>query len=177
VNKSAKIIFLDTGLHFLETYDLIEQVKLRYPTLQIKIVKPRISLEEQTKWYGEELWEHNPNLCCHMRKVVPMKEALADSKAWISGLRQEQSPSRFKTQYINKDDKFHKIKVCPLIHWTWDDIMTYIQLNNLSYNPLHDQGYPSIGCVPCTNSVSETEDPRAGRWEGHNKTECGLHQP
>lgn len=175
VNKTATIIFLDTGLHFPETYKLIEQVKERYPSLQIKMIKPKVSLEEQRKWYGEDLWKHNPNLCCHMRKVVPMKEALIDVKAWISGLRREQSSSRAKTQYINIDEKFHKIKICPLIHWTWDDIMTYIQLNNLPYNPLHDQGYPSIGCAPCTNPVSNTDDSRAGRWKGQNKTECGLH--
>ncbi|WP_256235357.1 phosphoadenylyl-sulfate reductase [Bacillus sp. EB600] len=176
VNKTAKIIFLETGLHFPETYEVIEQVKERYPLLHIKLVKPKISLKEQTKWYGEELWRFNPNLCCHMRKVVPMKEALSDAKAWISGLRREQSPSRSKTQYINKDDKFQKIKICPLIHWSWDDIMTYIQLNKLPYNPLHDKGYPSIGCAPCTFPVMETDDFRAGRWTGHNKTECGLHQ-
>jgi phosphoadenosine phosphosulfate reductase len=176
VNPTARILFLDTGLHFQETYDLIDQVKMRYPSLQIKIVKPKISLEEQTKWYGEELWKHNPNLCCHMRKVVPMKEALDDAEAWISGLRREQSPSRSKTQYINKDQKFKKIKICPLIHWTWDEIMTYIQLHKLAYNPLHDQGYPSIGCAPCTHPVKATENSRAGRWTGHTKTECGLHQ-
>jgi phosphoadenosine phosphosulfate reductase len=176
VNKTAKIIFLDTGLHFPETYELIEKVKKRYPSLQIILVNPKISLEEQTKWYGKELWKYNPNLCCHMRKVVPMKEALKDAKAWISGLRREQSPSRANIQYINKDEKFHKIKICPLIHWTWDDINTYVQLNKLPYNSLHDKGYPSIGCAPCTKPISEEEDFRAGRWTGHNKTECGLHQ-
>lgn len=175
VNKQAKIIFLDTGLHFPETYELIEKVKNRYPSQQITMVKPKSTLDEQTKWYGEELWRHNPNLCCHMRKVVPLKEALLDVKAWISGLRREQSPTRSQTQYINKDEKFHKIKICPLINWTWEDIMTYIKLNNLPYNPLHDEGYPSIGCAPCTQPVSEQGDHRAGRWAGQSKTECGLH--
>jgi phosphoadenosine phosphosulfate reductase len=176
VNKNAKIIFLDTGLHLPETYELIEKVKNRYPSLQINMVKPKVSLDEQTKWYGEELWNHTPNLCCHLRKVVPMKEALQYSKAWISGLRRDQSPSRSKTQYINKDEKFHKIKICPLIHWSWEDVMTYIQLNNLPYNPLHDRGYPSIGCFPCTKPVTETGDSRSGRWAGQSKTECGLHE-
>ncbi|MFJ5714740.1 phosphoadenylyl-sulfate reductase [Neobacillus sp. NPDC093127] len=176
VNKSAKIIFLDTGLHFPETYGLIEEVKSRYPTLDIKIIKPKISLEEQEKWYGDELWKDNPNLCCHMRKIVPLKEALVGVKAWISGLRREQSLSRSRIQYINKDEKFHKIKICPLIHWTWEDVMTYIHLNKLPYNPLHDQGYPSIGCAPCTQPVSEAGDLRSGRWADSSKTECGLHQ-
>ncbi|MCL6574264.1 MAG: phosphoadenylyl-sulfate reductase [Bacillus sp. (in: Bacteria)] len=176
VNKNAKIIFLDTGLHFPETYELIDKVKKRYPTLQITLIKPKVSLEEQTTRFGEELWSHNSNLCCHLRKVVPLKEALQDVTAWISGLRREQSPTRSKTEYINKDEKFHKIKICPLIHWSWEDIMTYIHLNNLPYNPLHDKGYPSIGCFPCTKPVTEDEDTRSGRWAGQSKTECGLHE-
>jgi phosphoadenosine phosphosulfate reductase len=176
VNKQAKIIFLDTGLHFPETYELIEKVKDRYPTLEITMLKPKASLEDQAKWYGDELWKHNPNLCCHMRKVVPLKEALSNVSAWISGLRRDQSLTRRNTQYINKDEKFQKIKICPLIHWSWEDIMTYITLNNLPYNPLHDQGYPSIGCAPCTKPVIDPGDSRAGRWAGNAKTECGLHE-
>jgi len=176
VNKQAKIIFLDTGLHFSETYELMEKVKKRYPTLQISNVKPALSLEEQAKQYGEELWKHNPNLCCNMRKVLPLKDELNEVEAWISGLRRDQSPTRSQTQYINKDDKFQKIKICPLIHWTWEDIMTYIHLNKLPFNPLHDKGYPSIGCAPCTQPLTEDGDFRAGRWAGHIKSECGLHQ-
>ncbi|WP_077211256.1 phosphoadenylyl-sulfate reductase [Bacillus dakarensis] len=176
VNKKAKIIFLDTGLHFQETYELIDKVKKQYPSLTIEMVKPKISLPEQSKWYGDELWKHHPNLCCHMRKVAPLQEALSGVKAWISGLRREQSPSRSNTQYVNKDEKFKKVKICPLIHWSWDDIMNYIKLNNLPYNPLHDQGYPSIGCAPCTQPVFDENDQRSGRWAGLSKTECGLHQ-
>lgn len=176
IKKNAKIIFLDTGVHFQETYELIEKIKTRYPTLQIEMIQPKITLSEQAKWYGEELWKHNPNLCCHMRKVAPLEEALKDKKAWISGLRREQSLSRRNTEYINKDQKFKNVKICPLIHWTWDDVMLYIDMNNLPYNPLHDQGYPSIGCFPCTKPVEINEDFRAGRWAGLNKTECGLHQ-
>lgn len=176
VNRNAKIIFLDTGLHFPETYELIEKVKKRYPSLRIELIKPKISLQQQEKWYGEELWNVNPNLCCHMRKVVPLKEALHDAEAWISGLRREQSLTRSRTEYINKDEKFQKIKICPLIHWTGEEIMTYIQLNNLPYNPLHDNGYPSIGCATCTKPAVGTGDSRSGRWAGHSKTECGLHQ-
>lgn len=176
VNQRAKIVFLDTGLHFSETYELIDQVKKRYPLLKIGLAKPKLTVAEQAGKFGEELWRHNPNLCCQMRKVEPLKEALSDVKAWISGLRRDQSPFRSKTNYINKDEKFHKIKICPLIHWTWKDIITYIDLNKLPYNPLHDQGYPSIGCAPCTQPVVEMGDYRAGRWVGQAKTECGLHQ-
>nr|WP_269153336.1 phosphoadenylyl-sulfate reductase [Neobacillus sedimentimangrovi] len=175
INKKAKIIFLDTGLHFPETYELIEKVKKRYPSLEISLIKPTMSLEEQAKTYGEKLWLRDPNVCCYLRKIVPLQEALRNSLAWISGLRREQSPTRMNTQYINKDEKFHKIKICPLIHWTWEDVLTYINMNQLPYNPLHDNGYPSIGCAPCTSPVSEPGNQRAGRWAGHNKNECGIH--
>ncbi|MBS4202408.1 phosphoadenylyl-sulfate reductase [Bacillus sp. FJAT-49732] len=175
VNPHATIIFLDTGLHFPETYELIETVKNRFPSLNIEMVKPKITVEEQTAMFGEELWSHNPNQCCNIRKVLPLQEALKDVKAWISGLRREQSPTRSNTQFINKDHKFSNIKICPLIHWTWDDILSYIQLNNLPYNPLHDQGYPSIGCWPCTSAVLNHVDLRSGRWAGTTKLECGLH--
>ncbi|MGJ7909683.1 phosphoadenylyl-sulfate reductase [Neobacillus sp. LXY-1] len=176
VNKTAKIVFLDTGLHFQETYDLINQVKNKYPTLKISLIKPKLSLEEQASKHGSALWKRNPNLCCHLRKVVPLQEALSGHKAWISGLRREQSPTRSVTQYLNKDDKFNNIKICPLIHWKWEDILAYIEINKLPYNPLHDQGYPSIGCAPCTQPVADEGDSRAGRWAGLSKTECGLHQ-
>ncbi|WP_065410393.1 phosphoadenylyl-sulfate reductase [Bacillus wudalianchiensis] len=176
VNKEAKIIFLDTGLHFPETYELIEKVKERYPALNITKVRPATTVEEQAKEHGEELWKRDPNLCCHLRKVVPLQKALQGSKAWISGLRREQSPTRSHVQYVNKDEKFHKVKVCPLIHWTWEDIMTYLHVHQLPYNPLHDKGFPSIGCAPCTEPVSENEGLRAGRWAGRSKSECGLHQ-
>lgn len=176
VHRQAKIIFLDTGLHFPETYALIEDIKGRFPSLDIRMAVPKASVAEQAKWYGEELWKENPNLCCHLRKVVPLQEALGDAKAWISGLRREQSVTRRHVQYVNQDHKFRKIKICPLINWSWNEIMTYLHLNNLPYNPLHDKGYPSIGCAPCTRAVTAAEDPRAGRWAGLQKTECGLHE-
>jgi len=176
VNPHANIIFLDTGLHFSETYELIDKVKLRYPTLNIKMVKPKITVAEQAAMFGDELWTEHPNQCCHIRKVQPLKAALENAKAWISGLRRDQSPTRSNIQFINKDDKFSKIKICPLIHWTWDDILAYIQLNNFPYNPLHDQGYPSIGCWPCTSAVLDHDNLRSGRWAGTSKLECGLHQ-
>nr|WP_235714713.1 phosphoadenylyl-sulfate reductase [Neobacillus dielmonensis] len=176
VKKDARIIFLDTGLHFPETYQLINQVETKYPSLKIQMVVPKLSLKEQSEQFGEELWKQNPNLCCQLRKVEPLREALSGVKAWISGLRREQSLSRSQTDYINKDEKFKNIKVCPLIHWTWNDVMTYIDLNQLPYNPLHDKGYPSIGCAPCTQPIGDSTDSRAGRWAGLSKTECGLHQ-
>ncbi|WP_186580014.1 phosphoadenylyl-sulfate reductase [Aquibacillus kalidii] len=177
VKKDAEIVFLDTDLHFPETYELIEKVKRRYPELNIIMKKPELTLEEQGQQYGSALWKRQPDQCCYIRKIKPLEDALSGATAWISGLRREQSPSRAKTNFINKDNRFKSIKVCPLIYWTWDEVWSYIQENSLDYNELHDKGYPSIGCIPCTSAVEDDGDSRAGRWQGTNKTECGLHTP
>ncbi|PLR78713.1 phosphoadenylyl-sulfate reductase [Bacillus sp. V3-13] len=176
VNKEAKVIFLDTDLHFKETYELADTIRNRYKDFSIKFVKPGLTVQEQADQYGEQLWKRNPNLCCQLRKIEPLAAELSKADAWISGLRREQSLTRRNIQFINKDDKFKSIKICPLIHWTWNDIWDYIQLNQLPYNPLHDQHYPSIGCAPCTVPVEGSADSRAGRWANSDKTECGLHQ-
>ncbi|MBO9128345.1 phosphoadenylyl-sulfate reductase [Bacillus sp. 165] len=176
VKSNAKIVFLDTGLHFPETYETIEKIKQRFPDLQIIMKKPNLSVDEQGKKYGEELWKTNPNECCRLRKIVPLEEALREGKAWISGLRREQSQSRSKTEFINRDNKFKSIKICPLIYWTWRDVWRYVSKHQLPYNTLHDKGYPSIGCQPCTSPLYTEEDLRSGRWAGTGKTECGLHE-
>ena len=119
--------------------------------------------------------KRNPNKCCEIRKVLPLNEVLSTATAWISGLRREQSETRKHTQYLNQDHKFKSIKVCPLIHWTWKDVWRYQNKNGLDYNVLHDQGYPSIGCKPCTAPAINADDLRSGRWTGQGKTECGLH--
>ncbi|WP_368504679.1 phosphoadenylyl-sulfate reductase [Alkalihalophilus sp. As8PL] len=175
VKKDAKIIFLDTDFHFKETYELIEKVKNRYPELQIELIKPSLTPIEQANEYGEALWKTNSDLCCQIRKLTPLEGVLSKHRAWISGLRREQSPTRANTQFINRDDRFKSIKVCPLIHWTEEEIWMYIKLHQLSYNALHDQNFPSIGCEYCTKAVLPGEDPRSGRWAGTQKTECGLH--
>lgn len=176
VNKQADVIFLDTGLHFKETYDLINSVKRKYPKLNIRMLQPELTVDEQAEEYGDKLWKRDPNLCCHMRKTVPLTKALEGKKAWISGLRKDQSPTRKHIRFLNKDDKFQLIKICPLKDWTWEDVWTYINVNNLPYNPLHDRGYPSIGCEMCTLPAKRTADLRSGRWAHLEKTECGLHQ-
>lgn len=176
VRDDAKIIFLDTHVHFKETYELIKRVNNRYPALQIRLVEPDLALFEQAEKYGDQLWLKNPDLCCRLRKVEPLARELSGVKAWISGLRRDQSLSRAHTQYVNKDDKFSSIKICPLIHWDWDEIWSYIQSFELTYNVLHDRGYPSIGCKTCTLPVDGSSDSRAGRWADTGKTECGLHQ-
>lgn len=175
VKKDAEIIFLDTDVHFSETYKLIEKVKKRYPELNIVMKKPELTLEQQAEQYGDELWKTRPDLCCDIRKIKPLEQGLSGATAWISGLRREQSPTRAKTDFINKDDRFQSVKVCPLIHWTWKDVWRYIQANGLDYNELHDKGYPSIGCSHCTFAVTAGGDSRDGRWKGSAKTECGLH--
>lgn len=175
IKPNARIVFLDTHVHFKETYELIEKVKQKYPTLEIDMVQPELTLEEQKAEYGDKLWERQPDKCCEIRKNKPLKKALHGSDAWLSGLRREQSSTRANTEFVNQDDKFQLVKVCPLIHWSWQDVWDYIHKNDLPYNPLHDQQYPSIGCAPCTFAVREGQSHRAGRWSGIEKTECGLH--
>ncbi|WP_458412804.1 phosphoadenylyl-sulfate reductase [Schinkia sp. CFF1] len=176
VNPKAKIVFLDTELHFEETYQLIEKIKERYPDLKIFIKKSKLSLNEQAHQYGPNLWASNTNKCCELRKVIPLTEVLSNAIAWISGLRRDQSETRKNTQFINKDNKFKSIKICPLIHWTWKEIWRYAHKHKLAYNVLHDQGYPSIGCKHCTQPSFDMNDLRSGRWNGTGKVECGLHQ-
>ncbi|WNF36193.1 phosphoadenylyl-sulfate reductase [Bacillaceae bacterium IKA-2] len=176
VKQDATIAFLDTGLHFKETYQLIEKVKLKYPTMKIKLIKPPLTVEEQNKVHGDQLWKTAPDKCCEIRKLQPLEAELSLYQAWISGLRREQSPTRANVEFVNRDNRFHSIKICPLIHWSWDEIWMYIKLHKLDYNDLHDQNYPSIGCENCTKPVFGGEDSRQGRWANSGKTECGLHQ-
>jgi phosphoadenosine phosphosulfate reductase len=175
VRKDASIVFLDTGLHFKETYELIDRVKKRYPDLRIRLIKPDLTVNQQAVKHGGELWKVNPDLCCSIRKLQPLEKELAGVKAWISGLRREQSPTRALTQFVNQDNRFKSIKLCPLIQWTWDDIWNYTRMYRLEYNVLHDQNYPSIGCEKCTHPVKDGEESREGRWANAGKTECGLH--
>ncbi|MCM2677756.1 phosphoadenylyl-sulfate reductase [Shouchella plakortidis] len=176
VRPNAHILFLDTNFHFIETYQLIEEVKKKYPKLRIDLQQPSLTPEEQAEIHGDKLWESNPDLCCKIRKLNPLEDRLNQKSAWISGLRREQSPTRANTQFINQDNRFKSVKVCPLIHWKEDEIWMYINLHKLPYNKLHDQNYPSIGCTHCTKQVADGEDSRSGRWSNTDKTECGLHQ-
>lgn len=175
VKKDARVTFLDTHLHFAETYALIEKVRERYPDLRITIKEPDLTLAEQAAAHGDELWSRQPDLCCQIRKVEPMDKALRGAVAWMSGLRREQSATRAQVQFVNRDEKFQSLKICPLIHWKSEEVWQYIRIFELPYNPLHDQNYPSIGCAPCTRPVAPGEDERAGRWAQLGKTECGLH--
>ncbi|KMY50211.1 phosphoadenylyl-sulfate reductase [Peribacillus loiseleuriae] len=172
---NAHIVFLDTGLHFPETYEVIEKIKTRFSNLRIELKEPSLLLDEQAAQFGTALWKRDPNECCRIRKVMPLQKVLSTKQAWISGLRREQSPTRVNTEFINKDEKFKNVKICPLIHWSWSEIWEHIRKRDLPYNKLHDQKYPSVGCIPCTQPVGIDGDSRAGRWRGSGKTECGLH--
>ena len=168
------IFTLDTGLIFEETRDLWRRLEARYG-LRIRGVKPALTVDEQTAVHGGQLWEHAPNHCCAIRKVAPLQEELANVDAWITAIRRDQTPERANARTVDWDDKFGIAKVNPLVTWTSADVWRYLAQHDVPYNPLHDQGFPSIGCWPCTTWVAPGENERAGRWRGTTKTECGLH--
>jgi phosphoadenosine phosphosulfate reductase len=170
------LFFLDTRLLFTETYELRERLQEKLG-VEIEAVTPEIDLYEQTKNFGSELWIRKPDQCCHIRKVAPLQKYLANKKAWITGIRRGQSATRKHVRMIEYDPLNDVIKINPLVSSDINDIRQYIGRHALPYNPLHDDGYPSIGCIPCTSPVFDGEDERAGRWRGEVKTECGIHLP
>ncbi|HKZ50965.1 MAG TPA: phosphoadenylyl-sulfate reductase [Dehalococcoidia bacterium] len=175
IRPDVQIFYLDTELLFPETYEVRDRLIEKYNIQPVRY-RPFLSVEDQAKVYGDELWTQNPDLCCGMRKVQPLTQALKPLKAWITGIRRDQAPTRANAGIVEWDGKFNLVKVNPLAPWTWDQVWSYISENQVPYCALHDQGYPSIGCAPCTRRVAAGEDPRAGRWSGFQKTECGLHQ-
>lgn len=175
VTASPQVFYLDTNKHFQETYDTRDRLAERYG-IQFIEVQPLITLEEQAEKYGDRLWERDPNLCCSIRKVEPLTRVLEGKKAWVTGIRREQAYTRAQAQQVEWDDKFQLVKFNPLAYWTVEEVWSYIRQNEVPYNPLHDQHYPSIGCAVCTKPVKPGEDPRSGRWAGFGKTECGLHK-
>jgi phosphoadenosine phosphosulfate reductase len=181
VDPSVEIFTLDTGRLFPETYDLIQRTNERYG-IKIRVYFPDYrEVEEMVNTKGINLFyesEANRKLCCDVRKLRPLARALKPLDAWICGLRTEQSVTRILTQHVEWDDKNGLIKVNPLSEWLEKDVWKYIRENDIPYNPLHDKGFPSIGCQPCTRAVKPGEDLRSGRWwwETPEKKECGLHQ-
>lgn len=169
-----RLFTLDTGLFFAETYELWRTLEARYD-VRIQAVKPELTLDEQSQAYGGELWRRDPDLCCQLRKVVPLRRALGDLDAWISAIRRDQTSARSGAGVVELDERFGRVKINPLVRWSDGDIERYIKDNDVPVNALHEQGYPSIGCWPCTSRVGLGEDARAGRWRGRTKTECGLH--
>ena len=165
---------LDTGLLFPETYALWRALETRYG-VTIRAVRPEQTVLEQASTHGPALWQRDPDRCCELRKVRPLRAALAGFDAWITAIRRDQTPERATAKTVEMDAKFGLVKINPLVAWTHDDVWAYLYQFDVPYNPLHDQGYPSIGCQPCTSAVRPGEDPRAGRWRGTAKKECGLH--
>lgn len=175
LHPGARVFYLDTNVLFPETYALIAQMKARYDVTYEQVL-PLLTLEEQAAKHGDELWKSDPDACCGIRKVEPLKRALGTLNAWITGIRRDQAPTRANAKVVEWDAKFGLVKLNPLAAWKEKDVWSYILANGVPYNPLHDQGYPSIGCTHCTRAVKPGEDPRAGRWSGFQKTECGLHK-
>ena len=168
------VFTLDTGLLFPETYLLWQRLEKRYG-ISIRGVEPARSVAEQARDLGERLWERQPDTCCELRKLRPLREALSGADAWVTAIRRDQTADRAEAAVIEPESRFGLVKVNPLVAWTSDQVWSYVREHDVPYNRLHDRGYPSIGCWPCTSSVQAGEAPRAGRWRGREKTECGLH--
>ena len=174
IDSSVEVFYLDTDFLFPETYATRDKAIERYGMMPVGY-KSKLTPEEQTKEQGSELWLKDPDLCCSIRKVEPNARALAGKRAWIAGIRRDQGESRGDAPIVQWDEKFGLVKVLPLVSWLEADVWAYILKNDVPYNPLHDQSYPSIGCTYCTKAVKPGDDPRSGRWEGTDKTECGIH--
>lgn len=168
------VFTLDTGLLFPETRALWARLEARYG-LTIRAVTPDETVDEQAATHGDRLWERAPDRCCELRKVIPLRRELARHDAWITAIRSDQTRDRNDARPVERDPKFGLVKVNPLLSWTRSDVDRYVAEKEIPTNPLHAQGYASIGCRPCTTAIAPGEDPRAGRWRGREKTECGLH--
>jgi len=164
---------LDTHLFFRESYDTRDALVEKY---QLKLIQPSIpTIAEQHRAEGANLWERDPDRCCHIRKVEPLERALSPYDAWITGIRREQALTRADAKRVEWSERYGVWKIQPVVDWDAKRVQAYIHVNEIPYNPLHDAGYPSIGCIPCTRPVVDGEDERAGRWAGSDKLECGIH--
>jgi len=168
------VLFLDTGYHFAETIGTRDAVSVVYPVNVISVT-PSTTVEQQDAELGPKLYARNPDLCCYLRKVVPLEQALDPYDAWITGVRREESDTRTDTKVVQWDPKRQMVKVNPIVEWTQADVDAYIAEHGVLVNPLVYDGYPSIGCRTCTAKVAPGADPRSGRWAGTAKTECGIH--
>jgi phosphoadenosine phosphosulfate reductase len=168
------VFTLDTGLLFPETYELWKRLEALYG-LTIRAVRPEQTVEQQETAFGPGLWAREPDRCCALRKVLPLRRELAGLDAWVTAVRRDQTRERANVALVERDEKFGLVKINPLAAWSAADVRAYVEAHGVPVSPLHARGYPSIGCVPCTTPVAEGEDPRSGRWRGLAKTECGLH--
>jgi phosphoadenosine phosphosulfate reductase len=174
VEPRVYVFNLDTGYQFPETLALRDRIAQRYG-IEVDLRQPDTTVAEYEAQHGGPLYKTNPDQCCFDRKVRVLREAAQGFRAWMSGIRRDQSPDRAEAPIVAWDRKFNQVKISPLANWTKQDVWRVVTEEEVPYNPLHDQGYTSIGCWPCTRAVLFGEDERAGRWSGTAKTECGLH--
>ncbi|MFI8565221.1 phosphoadenylyl-sulfate reductase [Rhodococcus sp. NPDC078407] len=174
VHPGVDVLFLDTGYHFAETIGTRDAVESVYG---VRVVNARAekTVAEQDSIEGKDLFAREPNRCCAMRKVAPLKKELANYSAWVTGIRRVEAPTRANAPLISFDDAFGLVKINPIAPWSDEQMQAYIDEHSILVNPLVDEGYPSIGCAPCTVKPAPGADPRSGRWAGKAKTECGLH--
>ncbi|MFY9844623.1 MAG: phosphoadenylyl-sulfate reductase [Terriglobales bacterium] len=174
MQQTFRLFTVDTEFLFQETYNLMDRVEQRYG-ITIERVYPMSSPEEQERTHGSALWQRDPDLCCNLRKVEPLRRKLGELRAWITSIRRDQTAARAGAGKIEWDNKFGLVKVNPIADWSSRQVWQYIRERDVPYNALHERGYPSIGCTHCTREVLPGESPRAGRWSESPKTECGLH--
>jgi len=174
VRPGVDVLFLDTGYHFAETIGTRDAVEAVYG-VHVVNVTPEDTVAEQDQLVGKDLFASDPGACCRMRKVEPLSKALRGYSAWVTGIRRVEAPTRANAPLISFDEAFGLVKINPIAAWSDDDMQEYINANGILVNPLVDEGYPSIGCFPCTAKPEPGSDPRSGRWQGLAKTECGLH--
>ncbi len=177
ITPRASLLYLDTDFLFPETHAVRDRLMARYAvsTEQVIRVRPSLTPAQQAERFGDRLWDRQPDQCCRIRKVAPLADVLQHYTAWVTGIRRDQAPTRADTGKVEWDAAFGLVKVNPLAAWSHDDVWGYIRKHDVPYNALHDQRYPSIGCTHCTAPVRPGDDPRAGRWQHREKTECGLH--
>lgn len=174
VRPGIDVLFLDTGYHFAETVGTRDAVAATYDVNIVDVV-PEQTVAEQDATYGPRLYDRMPDRCCDLRKVAPLDGALAGYQAWASGIRRDESRFRRGVPLVDWDARRGKVKINPLARWTDEDVEGYVEEHGILVNPLRYDGYPSIGCAPCTQRVEIGADPRSGRWAGQAKTECGIH--
>ncbi|MFQ5878444.1 MAG: phosphoadenylyl-sulfate reductase [Acidobacteriota bacterium] len=174
IDPSVPIFYLDTGYLFPETLEVRDRIVERYG-IRPMAVRPRLSIERQADMHGPDLYARRPDLCCTIRKVEPLRRHLEQFRAWITGIRRDQAPTRANARTVEWDRIFGLVKLNPLAPWRSEQVWAYIRSHDVPYNVLHERDYPSIGCWPCTRPVRPGEDPRAGRWADFPKQECGLH--
>lgn len=174
IRPDFRLFTVDTEFLFPETHKLMDRIEERYG-VTIERAYSLLSPEEQERTHGDALWTRDPDLCCNLRKVEPLRRKLGELNAWITSIRRDQTTARSGARRVEWDTKFNLVKINPIVDWTSKQVWRYIHDHDVPYNALHDQNYPSIGCTHCTRAIMPGEDSRAGRWPDFNKTECGLH--